>query len=125
MPEDVYKRQGYTTGTCAALAAAGAARLLLTDTAPETVALRTPKGIVVEVAPLFCRTVAEGAELSLIHISHQLQRILYLLFVLGGKDAQPPGVGDASCRRKLKAGGQLGAAGVGPVSYTHLHRRPW
>ena len=58
-------RCGYTTGTCAALAAAGAARLLLTDTAPETVALRTPKGIVVEVAPLFCRTVAEGAECAI------------------------------------------------------------
>ncbi len=37
-------RCGYTTGTCAALAAAGAARLLLTGIAPETVALRTPKG---------------------------------------------------------------------------------
>ena len=58
-------RCGYTTGTCAALAAAGAARLLLADTAPETVALRTPKGIVVEVAPLFCRTVAEGAECAI------------------------------------------------------------
>ena len=58
-------RCGYTTGTCAALAAAGAARLLLTDTAPETVALRTPKGIVVEVAPLFCRIVAEGAECAI------------------------------------------------------------
>mgnify|MGYP000181780951 CR=1 FL=1 len=40
-------RCGYTTGTCAALGAAGAARLLLTGHAPETVALRTPKGIVV------------------------------------------------------------------------------
>ena len=58
-------RCGYTTGTCAELAAAGAARLLLTGTAPETVALRTPKGIVVEVAPLFCRTVAEGAECAI------------------------------------------------------------
>ena len=58
-------RCGYTTGTCAALAAAGAARLLLTDTAPKTVALRTPKGIVVEVAPLFCRTVADGAECAI------------------------------------------------------------
>ena len=58
-------RCGYTTGTCAALAAAGAARLLLTGTAPETVALRTPKGIVVEVAPLFCRIVAEGAECAI------------------------------------------------------------
>ena len=40
-------RCGYTTGTCAALGAAGAARLLLTGHTPETVALRTPKGIVV------------------------------------------------------------------------------
>ena len=44
-------RCGYTTGTCAALGAAGAARLLLTGHAPESVGLRTPKGIVVEVAP--------------------------------------------------------------------------
>ena len=58
-------RCGYTTGTCAALGAAGAARLLLTGRAPETVGLRTPKGIVVEVAPQFCRlcskTIAECA----------------------------------------------------------------
>ena len=58
-------RCGYTTGTCAALAAAGAARLLLTGTIPETVALRTPKGIVVEVAPLFCRRTADGAECAI------------------------------------------------------------
>ena len=58
-------RCGYTTGTCAALAAAGAARLLLTGTTPETVALRTPKGIVVEVAPLFCRKTADGAECAI------------------------------------------------------------
>ena len=42
-------RCGYTTGTCAALAAAAAARLLLTGRAPETVSLRTPKGWAVEV----------------------------------------------------------------------------
>ena len=58
-------RCGYTTGTCAALAAAGAARLLLTGTTPETVALRTPKGIVVEVAPLFCRKTVDGAECAI------------------------------------------------------------
>ena len=58
-------RCGYTTGTCAALAVAGAARLLLTGTTPETVALRTPKGIVVEVAPLFCRKTADGAECAI------------------------------------------------------------
>ena len=54
-------RCGYTTGTCAALGAAGAARLLLTGREPETVALRTPKGIVVEVAPLWCRSTDTGA----------------------------------------------------------------
>ena len=43
-------RCGYTTGTCAALAAAGAARRLLLGAWPETVALTTPKGIRVEVA---------------------------------------------------------------------------
>lgn len=42
-------RCGYTTGTCAALAAAAAARLLLTGRAPETVSLHTPKGWNVEV----------------------------------------------------------------------------
>ena len=42
-------RCGYTTGTCAALAAAGAARLLLTGRAPEAVSLTTPKGIEVSV----------------------------------------------------------------------------
>ena len=54
-------RCGYTTGTCAALGAAGAARLLLTGKTPESVALRTPKGIVVEVAPLYCRRTETGA----------------------------------------------------------------
>ena len=54
-------RCGYTTGTCAALGAAGAARLLLTGHAPESVGLRTPKGIVVEVAPLWCRSTDTGA----------------------------------------------------------------
>ena len=44
-------RCGYTTGTCAALAAAGAARLLLTGKAPENVHLITPKGLAVEVMP--------------------------------------------------------------------------
>ena len=58
-------RCGYTTGTCAALGAAGAARLLLTGHAPETVALRTPKDIVVEVAPLFCRRTDTGAECAI------------------------------------------------------------
>ncbi|MBQ9045868.1 MAG: cobalamin biosynthesis protein CbiD [Oscillospiraceae bacterium] len=47
-------RCGFTTGTCAALATAGAAELLLTGKAPETLSLRTPKGLCVEVAPEVC-----------------------------------------------------------------------
>lgn len=47
-------RCGYTTGTCAALAAQGAARLLLTGQVPRTVTLATPKGWVVDVLPSAC-----------------------------------------------------------------------
>ena len=35
-------RCGYTTGTCAALAAAGAARMLLQGSCPEQLSLVTP-----------------------------------------------------------------------------------
>lgn len=47
-------RCGYTTGTCAALAAAAATELLLTGVPPKTVRLMTPKGIPVEVVPQDC-----------------------------------------------------------------------
>lgn len=52
-------RCGYTTGTCAALAAAGAVRLLLTGAPPSTVSLETPRGLTVEV-PLEDCSLAEG-----------------------------------------------------------------
>lgn len=52
-------RCGYTTGTCAALAAAGAARLLLTGIPPASVSLETPKGLTVEV-PLEACALEEG-----------------------------------------------------------------
>ena len=45
-------RCGYTTGTCAALAAAGAASLLLGGKAPGALSLLTPKGWQVEAEPL-------------------------------------------------------------------------
>lgn len=48
-------RCGYTTGTCAALAARGAAQRLLSGTVPRTLRLTTPKGWPVEVLPRFCR----------------------------------------------------------------------
>ena len=64
-------RCGYTTGTCAALAAQGAARLLLRGQAPERVSLRTPKGWVVEVpverprleqGTAFCSVTKDGGD---------------------------------------------------------------
>lgn len=54
-------RCGYTTGSCAALAAAGAAELLLSGTAPETLILLTPGGLRVETEPVFCRMEGERA----------------------------------------------------------------
>ena len=54
-------RRGYTTGTCAALAAAGAARLLLTGQAPQLLRLTTPLGLPVEVEPRVCRMEGEAA----------------------------------------------------------------
>lgn len=47
-------RCGYTTGTCAALAAQGASRLLLSGAVPRAVCLVTPKGWPVQVLPQFC-----------------------------------------------------------------------
>lgn len=40
--------------------------MLLTGHAPESVGLRTPKGIVVEVAPQFCRLTADGAACAIV-----------------------------------------------------------
>ncbi|MBQ2568377.1 MAG: cobalamin biosynthesis protein CbiD [Clostridia bacterium] len=53
-------RCGYTTGTCAALAAEGATQLLLTGTAPKTLSVRTPKGWTVEVEPELCEWTDAG-----------------------------------------------------------------
>lgn len=54
-------RRGYTTGTCAALAAAGAARLLLEGQAPVLLRLITPMGLPVEVEPQVCRMEGQAA----------------------------------------------------------------
>ena len=55
-------RCGYTTGTCAALAAAGAAELLLTGKCPESLCIMTPKGIEVTVEPQNLRLYSDTAE---------------------------------------------------------------
>lgn len=52
-------RCGYTTGTCAALAAGAAAQLLLTGEAPDTMGIMTPKGILVE-APIRNAALQDG-----------------------------------------------------------------
>ncbi len=57
-------RCGYTTGTCAALAASGAVQKLLTGTWPKTVSLRTPKGLVVEVPLENCQVEGDTARCS-------------------------------------------------------------
>ena len=54
-------RCGYTTGSCAALAAAGAAELLLSGEIPRSLTLQTPGGIRIETEPVFCRMEGEKA----------------------------------------------------------------
>lgn len=54
-------RCGYTTGTCAALATQGAARLLLTGKQPRVLTLLTPKGWEVSVRPIECRMQGQAA----------------------------------------------------------------
>lgn len=51
---------GFTTGSCAAAAARGAAQLLLTKKTPETVEIMTPAGILLQLVPDFCH-MEEGA----------------------------------------------------------------
>ena len=64
-----YLRCGYTTGTCAALAAAAAARLLFTGHRPEQVSLITPKGIRVEVVPDLCEYTAGELSPDILHVA--------------------------------------------------------
>lgn len=57
-------RRGYTTGTCASLAAKAAATLLLSGTAPQRVSVQTPAGIPVSVQPTsvtLCKEAAASA----------------------------------------------------------------
>ncbi len=63
---DTMLRCGYTTGTCAALAAMGAVRLLLDGTAPKVVELLTPKGLTVSVTPSDCGVNGDTASCSIV-----------------------------------------------------------
>ena len=59
-------RCGYTTGSCAALAAMGAAGLLLTGEKPESLALVIPKGLRVELEPSRCLWEGDAARCAVI-----------------------------------------------------------
>ena len=59
-------RCGYTTGSCAALATQGAARLLLTGNPSRTLSIMTPKGWEVTVRPALCRMDGDTALCSVI-----------------------------------------------------------
>lgn len=59
-------RCGYTTGTCAALATQGAARLLLMGKPSRTLSIMTPKGWEVTVRPALCRMDGDTALCSVI-----------------------------------------------------------
>lgn len=61
-----FLRCGYTTGTCAALAASGAVQLLLTGENPAVLNVMTPKGWPVEAEPELCR-IEDGAALCAVH----------------------------------------------------------
>ena len=103
-------RCGITTGTCAALAASAAARLLLTGEAPRTARLITPKGTAAE-APLERCSLADGAALCAVR-----------------KDAgDDPDVTDgclvcAEVRRTERGIAIDGGAGVGRVTKPGLDR---
>lgn len=58
---DKLLRCGYTTGTCAALAAMGATRMLLTGQVPKAIHILTPKGLTVTVNPEECARTESGA----------------------------------------------------------------
>ena len=60
-------RMGYTTGSCAALAAQAAAKALLMGGAVARASLRTPKGIVLDV-PVENLTFGENWEIGRAHV---------------------------------------------------------
>ena len=59
-------RFGYTTGACATAASLAAARLLLTETAPDVVTITLPRGQPAQFRLTHCRWTATGAEAAII-----------------------------------------------------------
>ena len=113
-------RCGYTTGTCAALAAAGAATLLLTGEAPETVGLRTPGGIFVEVPLTGCRLEGSAARCGVVKDAGDDPDVTDGLTVYAAVEKKPQGIaihGGEGVGRVTKPGldQPVGAAAINRV----------
>lgn len=114
-------RCGFTTGTCAALAASGAARRLLTGVWPETVSLITPKGLPVEVPLERCRMEGERAVCAVRKdAGDDIDRTAGALIEAGVSFAETPGIaidGGAGVGRVTKPGldQPVGAAAINRV----------
>ncbi len=105
-------RCGYTTGSCAALAAAGAARCLLSGERPERVSLTTPKGWTVEV-PL------EDWEISTDEVRCAVRKDAG-----DDPDVTDGGLVRAAARRSARGIAIEGGEGVGRVTKPGLDRAP-
>lgn len=114
-------RCGYTTGTCAALAAAAAAELLLTGTPPKAVRLVTPKGLPVEVEPKECSLKAGIARCGVVKdAGDDIDATAGLLIVAEVEKISEKGIvieGGAGVGRVTKAGldQPVGAAAINSV----------
>lgn len=116
-------RRGYTTGTCAALAAAGAAKLLLEGEAPQLLKLMTPAGLPVEVEPRVCRMEGEAA-LCLVEKDGGDDIDATAGLLIGAQVEKVPGselsiVGGAGVGRVTKPGLDQG---VGEAAINHVPR---
>lgn len=110
---DKLLRCGYTTGSCAALAAAGAARLLLTGTAPDSLTLTTPAGLPVTVTPARCEMDGEEAVCAVVKD--------------GGDDPDATHGAVIEARVSRAAGADItidGGPGVGRVTLPGLDQAP-
>lgn len=113
-------RCGYTTGTCAALAAKGAAELLLSGIAPESVEIVTPKGLTVSVTPDFCRMEGEKSLCGIIKDAGDDTDVTDGMTICAALEKADSGItvdGGAGVGRVTKAGldQPIGAAAINRV----------
>jgi cobalt-precorrin-5B (C1)-methyltransferase len=103
-------RRGYTTGTCATLAAKAGCIALLTGTVPESVSVTTPAGIEVTVEPIAVHVAADEATFGVIKDA-------------GDDYDVTNGIEIRSTVRFIDAGIEIdGGAGVGRVTASGLNQ---